>query len=217
MKAARSRLRYCLALVLIFVCPIMANAQETGIHAAGIYIDFGNGQTTLVLVPFSEDEISGIELLERSSLPILTVGFGGLGDAVCVIEQTGCELSACRRTLCQEGDRESPFWQYLQRSDHGEWITSPLGASASKVQDGDIDAWVWTGKPPTIPSLTFNDIVEKTGDANGLEPVIFTSGAAEDADPDSMNQLLIGGGMIVLAVTVGGSLVLLRNRRHATR
>jgi hypothetical protein len=211
--------RRCLFLFafLLACCPLWASASQEGPHIAGIYIDFGNGETTMVLVPFSEDEISGIDLIERSSLPILTVGFGGLGDAVCVIEKTGCELSSCRRTLCQDGDRESPFWQYLQRSDSGEWVTSPLGASAGKVQDGDIDAWVWTGKPPELPALTLDDIRARTGPPQGNEPAVYTTATASGDEGNSSQQWLIGGGMIAVAVIAGGTMVVLRNRQHATR
>jgi hypothetical protein len=213
----RRRLALVLFAVLLACNPIWASASQETAHMAGIYIDFGNGETTMVLVPFSEDEISGIDLIERSSLPILTVGFGGLGDAVCMIEQTGCELSTCRRTLCQDGDRESPFWQYLQRSDNGEWVTSPLGASAGKVQDGDIDAWVWTGTPPELPALTLDDIRARTGLPKGNVPAIYTTTTAAEDESNSSRQWLIGGGMIAIAVIAGGSLVVLRNRQHATR
>ena len=39
-----------------------------------------------------------------------------------LIEEKGCDVSACRRTLCQDGDRESPFWQFLELEDDGTWV-----------------------------------------------------------------------------------------------
>ncbi|MGI8485889.1 MAG: hypothetical protein ACR2OU_16720, partial [Thermomicrobiales bacterium] len=61
-----------------------AKATEPA-NVAGLVVYYGDGAMTYAWVPFTENEISGIDLLERSGLPILTVGFGGLGDGVCKI------------------------------------------------------------------------------------------------------------------------------------
>ena len=137
-------LAIALSLVLGADMPV-ASATEP-VHVAGLIVDYGGGEMTYAWVPFAEEEISGVDLLEKSGLPVLTVGFGGMGDAVCKIVRTGCDVSACRLRLCQTADHSSPFWQYLRLGPDGVWSKQPLGGSSSKVRDGAIDAWVWSGK-----------------------------------------------------------------------
>jgi len=207
-----------LLLCLVAVFPVSSGRAADGeLHTAGIYVDFGNGETAMALVPFAGEQVSGIDLLKHSGLPVLTVGFGGFGDGVCMIETTGCDVSSCRRTMCQEGDRNSPFWQFMTLSESGNWVFSPLGASAYKVQDGDLSAWVWAGTAPELPELTLDDIRMNTGAPQGDTPAVFTSYDASGSDDDGLRQILVGGGMIGVAVLAGGGLILLRKRQHATR
>jgi len=62
---------------------------------------------------------------------LLTVEFGGLGEGVCKIEQTGCEIGPCRTRLCQ-GRRDSPYGAISSRR-AGAWVASPLGGSATRI------------------------------------------------------------------------------------
>lgn len=190
-------------------------AQGDDQQRAGVYVDFGNGDQTWVVVPFDEESITSIELLERTGLPLLTVGFGGLGDAVCMIETTGCDLSACRRTLCQEGKPDAPFWQFMEQGSDGSWIASPLGASGASVEDGDIDAWVWTGSAPDLPTLTMSDLIGRTG-FDQDEVAAYTTLPAQTDDAASSRDLFAAASVLGAAVGVGGFLVVLRQRRHAS-
>ncbi len=153
--------------VLALVCVIFAPwlhgtvaAQEPA-HAAGLVIDYGDGRISYAWVPFTEESISGIELLKRSGLSLVSISFGGLGEGVCSIEDTGCGVEPCRARLCQTADRASPFWQYLRQDGPGNWKRFALGASQSDVRDGDIDGWAWSGAPPHLPALTLLDIEER--------------------------------------------------------
>ena len=83
--------------LLLFRLP----AASEGLNVAGLVVDYGDGRVSYAWVPFPEDEISGLELLKRSGLEVVTVGFGGLGEGVCQIETTGCPVSECRARLCQ--------------------------------------------------------------------------------------------------------------------
>src|SRR5215218_5105524 len=74
-------------------------AQETPAYA-GIVIRPGDGTITYAYVPLNEP-VSGIELLKQSGVSLVTVGFGGLGEGVCQIEETGCEIGSCRLRVCQ--------------------------------------------------------------------------------------------------------------------
>lgn len=138
-------------------------ASADDINVAGLVVDYGDGRISYVWVPFTEDEISGVELLQRSGLDIVTVGFGGMGEAICQVDDTGCPVDVCRKRLCQTSDPESPFWRYSRQTSSGEWEFVALGASATKVRDGDIDAWSWTGTDPNLPALTMNELARRAG------------------------------------------------------
>ena len=107
---------------------------------------------TYAWVPFAEEEIDGIDLLRRSGIPVVTVGFGALGDGVCSIAGQGCGVAECRRTVCQSSAADAPYWQYFQQdpSDPAIWTWQPLGASNSTVEDGDIFGWSWTADDPAF-------------------------------------------------------------------
>ena len=81
---------------------MLASASAPGVaqgeHQAGIVIRFDDSTFAYVLVPFSEDEISGIDLLSRSPVPLVTVEFGGLGQAVCTLDGQGAEFRTVAKT-----------------------------------------------------------------------------------------------------------------------
>src|SRR5690606_31072842 len=91
--------------VLSALLPTSGYAQEAS--AAGLIVNYGDGRVSYVVVPFEEEQINGVELLERSGIDVVTVGFGGMGDAVCQIDDTGCSVDDCRSRMCQTSDRES--------------------------------------------------------------------------------------------------------------
>jgi hypothetical protein len=126
---------------------------------AGIVIRPGDGTVTYAYVPLDEP-VSGIELLHRSGVSLLTVGFGGLGEGVCRIDETGCDVGPCRTRLCQTGDRNSPYWRYFQQGPTGEWVGSPLGGSGTKVEPGEVDGWSWTPDEAKLPAVAIEDIPE---------------------------------------------------------
>lgn len=201
------------------------SGQDAGsINVAGIAIDYGDGQVTYAIVPFAEDSLSGIELLERSGVALLAVEFGGLGSAVCAIEETGCDLGACRARLCQTGDPDSPFWQYLQRIGDGAWQTAPLGPSSSTVEDGDVDGWFWTARAPDGEAVTLASIAERldidldvlrSNPPETLAPTLVTFGASSDTDGlPGRSELLVG--LLVLGAAIAvGAIGVVRSRRMA--
>jgi hypothetical protein len=72
-------------------------------------------------------------------------------------------LSDCRVRLCQTGDPDSPFWQFFRQDETGAWVEQPLGASASKVHDGDVDGWSWTGGDPGLATASVASIAGVLG------------------------------------------------------
>lgn len=179
----------------LFVPAMGASAAD--INAAGLIVDYGDGRVSYAWIPFEEDEILGVQLLERSGLDLVTVGFGGMGDAVCQIDDTGCSVDDCRKRMCQTSDPESPFWRYSRQNDSGEWAFAATGASGARVRDGDIEAWSWTGSEPELPAMTMAELVEFAG----ADPSILTGA---DRAPDAAVQ------------TVGGETDVSRNRTSAT-
>jgi hypothetical protein len=151
-----ARLVFALFLVVSPAFELTANAQAP-VDYAGIVIRPGDGTVTYAYVPLDEP-VSGIELLRRSGISLLTVGFGGLGEGVCRIEETGCDIGPCRTRLCQTGDRESPYWRYFQRDETGSWIASPLGGSATRIAPGEVDGWAWTPDDGHLPDVAISAI-----------------------------------------------------------
>jgi hypothetical protein len=140
------------ALVVAFAIAALAaasfvgeGADAAGANRAGLVIAFP-GHTQTVWVEFAEAEISGRELLERSGLQVTFSSFGGLGEAVCKIEDVGCANPNDCFCQCQSGS--CAYWAYFSLK-NGEWAYQPLGISKRMLRDGDVDGWAWgAGTPP---------------------------------------------------------------------
>lgn len=205
-----------LLITLLLALAPFTSTSAAPLHAAGAVIDFGGGRITYAYVPFAEEKISGIELLKRARVSLLTVSFGGLGDAVCTIDDTGCGLSDCRRRLCQTGDPRSPFWHYLRETSPGTWTFVATGPSAATVTDGAIDGWAWTGdSTPAMPSLTMDQLIAKTGApplaraAAGKVPAaaVLKTGEQPGEHAQTARQYLLGGLALLVVAGLGGAAV----------
>src|SRR5207247_9088948 len=130
---------------------------------AGLVVRHGDGRIIYAYVAFPEASISGVELLRRSGISLVTIGFGGLGEGVCTIDDEGCPASDCRKRVCQGSGEDAPFWQYFRQRTLGDWVALALAASATQVRDGDVDGWSWTGHDPALPALTIDDVARVAG------------------------------------------------------
>ena len=110
------------------------------VHRAGLVVTFGDRRTEKFCIEFSEDAISGLQLLERSPLPIVTSSASGLGGAVCAIGGEGSSDSTNCFASCTGGS--CAYWAYYQFVS-GAWKFSQVGASQHMVHDGDIEGWAW--------------------------------------------------------------------------
>jgi hypothetical protein len=129
-------------LVIAIGAAIVASGETAGqgMNRAGLMIEFPDGRTETRCIEFSEETITGAELLRRSGLPVVFSGFGGLGSGVCRIDDVGCaDPNDC---FCQCRGASCAYWSYWTVRD-GEWRYQNVGASDRTVRDGDIDAWVW--------------------------------------------------------------------------
>lgn len=211
-------------LALLVVCLLLAVAlrpvMAAPVNAAGVVIDYGDGRVTYAYVPFAEEKISAIDLLKRSGVSLLTVSFGGLGDAVCTIDDTGCGMSDCRKRLCQTGDPNSPFWHYLKQAKPGTWTFVATGPSAPVVENGDIIGWAWAGKTPALPSITMEQLIAETGAQPAVQAeggkvppaAVLTTGQRPKRDGQPVGKYLAGGGALLLVAGLGGVAVW-RSRR----
>jgi hypothetical protein len=206
-----------LAGVLLRPAPTLADGQ---LHHAGLVVRDGEGRITYAWVPFAEEKIDGIALLERSGIPVVTVGFGALGEGVCSIGGQGCGVSECRRNVCQAAAADAPYWQYFQqdRDDPSLWTWQALGPSASDVEDGDVFGWSWTAAAPNLPDVPAREIaaLAGAGAGSGSEASVRTylpegvAPASPRHPPDARTTALAAG---VLATI--GLMAFLLSRRGA--
>lgn len=207
--------------LLGFALPASVVGAADATQAAGFIVDTGDGEPVYVVVTFAESQ-TAIDLLRDADLGAVTVDFGGLGEAVCEIRDTGCDVSACRQRLCQTGNPESPFWQYWRQGEEG-WSLSPLGAGDVEPGDGDIGAWVWIGTKPELDPIGWSDLAVRAGapeavvagDVSG-NPAVYSSADGSDSDAGNAAQTAIASGAVALVIVAGGVLVL-RQRRMRTQ
>ncbi|HET7092374.1 MAG TPA: hypothetical protein VFI22_02825 [Thermomicrobiales bacterium] len=222
-RQARSAGAWALALVVALLAAGTPGPATAAINHAGVVVREGDGSLFYAYVAFAEPAIDGIALLQRTGLPVVTVGFGGLGAGVCRIGPDGCPVPECRRNLCQSGRADAPFWQYFRQQTAGDWRALTLGASATRVRDGDIDGWSWTAGAAMLPALTLDALRRLAGvDEAAAAPAgdaIPTAAvrevpAGEDrpAAPTPGWPVYAGAGAILLAI---GGAAWGANRRRA--
>ncbi|MBU0704231.1 MAG: hypothetical protein KKC18_10250 [Chloroflexi bacterium] len=145
-----------LGLILTAVLTAPSHAQQPDPHRAGLVVVRGDGSVTSVCIPFSEESISGAELLRRSGLQVTLDAYGGLGYGVCEIGGEGCP--AGQDCFCQCRGNPCAYWVYSHRRTDGSWAISGVGASGWQVQGGDVDGWVWGDGSTAPPVVTFEQV-----------------------------------------------------------
>ncbi|UCC64609.1 MAG: hypothetical protein JSV36_06055 [Anaerolineae bacterium] len=151
--------RYVMLVVLAVLILVSVPGQAQSPNHAGLVIHLADGRVETACIEFVEDEITGVDLLNRSGLPV-TFDYGsGLGAKVCKIGQTGCDYSA-ENCWCRCQGVPCIYWNYWQLRD-GQWFYSPLGAGDRRLGDGDVDGWVWgDGQQPPPPLLSVDEICQ---------------------------------------------------------
>jgi len=100
-------------------------------NRVGLVLVHGDGTVVKQCVEFSEDSITGAEVLQRAGLKPVVSAYGGLGYSICAIDGEGCA---------------------------GTWAISGVGASSWRLCSGDIDGWVWGDGSETPPPVAFEDV-----------------------------------------------------------
>ena len=141
--------------LLVFAQPVYAQTA----NQAGLIIVHGDGRVVSRCVDFSEPQISGYELLQRSGLD-LNIEVNGVGVAICRLDGEGCSYPQ-QSCFCGTESNSSQYWSYWQWT-NATWQYSNQGATNQPVQPGAVQGWVWgldTTNPTTPPlSLTFAEV-----------------------------------------------------------
>ena len=195
------RLR-ALMLGLILTATLIApvSAQQPDPHQAGLVVVRGDGSVTSVCVPFSEESITGAELLRRSGLGVALDAYGGLGYGVCEIGGEGCP--AGQDCFCQCRGNPCAYWVYSHRQADGSWAISGVGASGWQVQNGGVDGWVWGDGSTAPPTVAFEQICppNPAPTITPAPPPAPTTSAAPAAEAQERDTALLGYGVFGVAV-----------------
>ncbi|HIE38012.1 MAG TPA: hypothetical protein EYP77_02905, partial [Anaerolineae bacterium] len=151
-----------LVAVLLGIAP--AIAQEPPPHRAGLVVVHGDGRVITRCVPFTEETISGADLLRRSGLSVVMAPFGGLGYGVCAIDGEGC--GAGEECFCRCRGATCAYWVYSHRQPDGSWALSGVGASSWLLRDGDVDGWVWGDGTVAPPAISFEAVCGSGSDVS---------------------------------------------------
>lgn len=133
---------------LLLALPVLASPVES--HRAGVVIDYGDGRVETYCVTFTEQTLTGYELLERTGVEIVAA-FEANGAAVCHLggaDGVGCAASNC---FCEFPLK---YWSYWNQQG-GAWGYSNIGASSASITAGTVNGWLWgdATQPPAGVSL----------------------------------------------------------------
>ncbi len=144
----------------LFLAGIIRVRAETP-HRAGLVVQHGDGSVQTQCITFPEDSISGLDVLQRSGFDLNVDAGNSMGATICRLDNEGCSFPQ-EDCFCQCTGSDCVYWSYW-RQENGEWVYSNLGASNTKIHDGDVEGWVWgrgtTGGAASVPpNLTFAEI-----------------------------------------------------------
>lgn len=127
-----------IAAALLAVHPVHA-----AVHHAALVIQHSGGSVLARCVAFAEEQITGLQLVQRSGVEYDTQTFGSIGSATCQLDREPSPVPAgCFGS--------GAYWQYFHL-EGGGWQTSPVGASSSVLRDGDMDGWRYAVGPNQAP------------------------------------------------------------------
>ncbi|NLE76511.1 MAG: hypothetical protein GX605_07135 [Chloroflexi bacterium] len=168
--AKRGALWVMTALAVAALC-LGAPLAAQGPQRVGLVLVFDAQRVETRCVSFSEVQITGTEVLERSGLEVVLNRTVGLGAALCSVDGVGCRFPA-EDCFCQCRGADCRYWNYWRWVD-GQWVYSSFGASSNRLADGALEAWVWgNGKVPP-PALTFADVCEPPAPPTATPTVPF--------------------------------------------
>lgn len=138
----------CCAAVSLAGVRVPAQAAAAEQNRAVLVVDTGE-QVKKVCVRFSEEVISGAELLQRADVQAGLRPYAGKGVAVCSLCGTGCRAD----DSCLTCDPDGRYWAYSRApAGTSSFRLSPAGASNTEVRNGDVEGWRWSrgSSPPYV-------------------------------------------------------------------
>lgn len=168
-KSASSAFYYVIATVILLLFAAPVAAQEE--NRAGLVIVHGDGSVATQCIAFTEESISGAELLTRSQLD-LSMEASSMGATICRIDGEGCNFPT-ESCFCQCQGSPCIYWSYWRLTE-GEWRYSNIGAGNALVRAGDVDGWRWgagtVDKAESPPAITFEEICVEPKQTVAPEP-----------------------------------------------
>lgn len=139
------------ALIGLGFTPFPALGMQPVYQRAALVVQNADGTLFTACVAFSEESLSGFELLNRAGLEVASVTNPSLGTAVCGIAGEGCPSSDC---FCGMPS----YWSYWHLADQ-DWAYAVSGSEQAAVIDGSVEGWSWgEGTPPAL--LTFTQVCQ---------------------------------------------------------
>jgi hypothetical protein len=126
--------------------------QAASAYHAGIVVELGNRQVVRQCVGFNTSTITALAVLDGSGIQHETESYGGLGEAVCQIDDEPASYTSCLPT-------SGSYWVFFIWRGGGSWSSSPQGVSVATVGDGDdvgfrYDPLAGADPPPVSPAGT---------------------------------------------------------------
>lgn len=135
-----------LGLAISAIIPIATGAASSQPmeNKAGLVVTLSDGSSLLRCVNFSDERISGLDLLTASGLKLVSAIDPLRGMAICSIEKEGCPSSNC---FCDMPN----YWSYWHLQD-GAWHYATGGAGTFPVTNGDVEGWTYSDavEPPLV-------------------------------------------------------------------
>jgi hypothetical protein len=130
--------------------PLCVQAAST--NHAGIVVELGDDQVLRQCVGFDTSAIAALAVLQASGIEYATASYGGLGEAVCQIDDEPPSYTSC---LPDSGS----YWVFFISHQGGAWTNSAQGVSNATLGDGDdvgfrYDPLAGADPPPVSPAGT---------------------------------------------------------------
>ena len=127
-------------------------AQAAGTNHVAFVAESGVGPPIKVCIAFSTSTITAVDALQDSHVEYATESYGGLGQAVCQIDDVPPQYTQC---LPSSGS----YWVFFIARAGGAWSNSSMGISSATVSNGDAvgfryDPLTGADPPPVSPAGT---------------------------------------------------------------
>ncbi|MGC9360746.1 MAG: hypothetical protein ACP5G7_10320 [Anaerolineae bacterium] len=146
MKLARSVACAIVLLAVAFAHPVVAESKQ-----AGLIVVFAADDIHEACIALDDGPASGMSLLSRAGLGVISVSDPDDGTLVCRIAEVGCSFPE-EDCLCQCGG-PCVAWHYWVWQDGG-WELFEGSPTERSVERGDVDAWVWGTADALPPELS---------------------------------------------------------------